>query len=286
MPSSSQPRLCGLPLYLLVDPFFGEPSFVALQASKEDPLSIVLERRQNAWQRELFVASSSEHPIAPAALPYLVALHGADDEWLEVALDEAAHDHAQSLETGFQKIRTGTLIESGLGGEVLMDRLRRMWTMLVSGQRRHLRLGSPRVMELVFHSAAPQALEAWLGPIERWHHLGRDGQWHMVRGQAGLDETRSEQALYGRHKAQQALAATPPPPLRCEGLLKTALLHSETITQTLDVWQRMHPVFKVDLIQDLLELLAHAPWATTGHQEQKIQMCLGHLEKTHRKEQS
>jgi Domain of unknown function (DUF4123) len=286
MHNHTRPSLCGLSPYLLVDPYFGEPSFVALQTSESDPPSLTLERRRNAWQRDVFAAQSSEHPIAPAALPYLVALNDADDEWLEVALDEASYDHAQSLDTGFHKICTGTLIESDLGGKALMDRLQQMWTVHVSGSRRHLRLASPRVMELVFQSAAPEDTQAWLGPIERWHHLNRHGQWHMVRGQSDLHENMSDEAFYGRHRDQQVMAARPPSPLRCEGALKAALLNSETIAQTLDAWQRLDHAFSPALIQELLALLEPATWPPAYTQEQKIEWCLGHLEKNHGKKQS
>ena len=286
MTADVQPSLCGLPVYLLVDPYFGEPSFVALQVSEIDHPSVALERRENAWQRKVFAAASSEHPIPPASLPYLVELNGSADEWLEAATDEAAHDHAQSLSTGFHKIGTGTLIETSLSGDALMTRLQQMWTMHLSGRRRHLRLGSPRVMELVFHSAPPSETQTWLGPIERWHHLTRDGIWRLVQGQADLHEHMSDQAFYGRHAIQQAMAAKPAPPLHLDGALKTTLLHSETITQTLDAWQRMGHAFSTSLIQALQTLLEQVAWTAAGTQEQKIERCLAHLHQTHGKELS
>lgn len=283
MPGTPRPHLTGLGLYLLVDPFFGEPSCVALKVTEDDPPSLVLERRQKAWQRSVHAVASSDHPIGVVMLPYLVALNGTDDEWLEVVLDEAAHDHEQSLESGFQKIRTGTLIESDLNGDELMDRLQQMWTVAVSGKLRHLRLGSPRVMELVFHSADPQAIQAWLGPIARWHHLDRNGQWRMVRGQSDLDEDLSDEAFYRRHQTQRAMAAMPPQ-LRCEGALRTALVHSETITQSLDAWQRQHDTgYRAQWLQELLAFLGRANGPASQSQEQKIEQCLKHLEKSHSK---
>ena len=286
MTDTVQPSLCGLPVYLLVDPYFGEPSFLALQVSEDAPPSVNQERRTNAWRREVFAASSSEHPIPPVSLPYVVALNGADDEWLDAATDEAAHDHAQSLSTGFHKIGTGTLIETSLSGESLMTRLNQMWSMNVSGQRRHLRVGSPRVMELVFHSAPPSEAQAWLGPIDRWHHLTREGNWRLVRGQADLHEHMSDEAFYGRLAIQQAMASKPATPLRLAGALKTTLLHSETITQTLDAWQRMDHAFSPSLIQALQGLLEQTTWAASATQEQKIERCLAHLQKNHGKELS
>lgn len=283
MPGTPRPHLTGLGLFLLVDPYFGEPSCLALEVSDDDPPSLVRERRQRAWQRDVHAVASSDHPISVAMLPYLVALNGTDDEWLEVVLDEAVHDHERSLESGFQKIRTGTLIESGLSGDELMDRLQHMWTVAVSGKRRHLRLGSPRVMELVFHSADPQTIQVWLGPIARWHHLDRDGQWCTVRGQSDLDEDLSDEAFYKRHQAQRSMAAAPPR-LRCEGALRTALVHSETITQTLDAWQRLHGAgFRPQWLQELLVLLGRANGPASQSQEQKIEQCLKHLEQSHSK---
>lgn len=283
MHGTPRPHLSGLGLYLLVDPYFGEPSCVALTVTDDDAPALVHDRRQKAWQRDVHSAASSDHPIGVALLPYLVALNGADDEWLEIALDEAAHDHDQSVESGFHKIRTGTLIESDLGGEELMDRLQQMWTIAVSGKRRHLRLGSPRVMELVFHSADAQAIQVWLGPIARWHHLDRNGQWRKVRGQSDLDEELSDEDFYKRHQTQRAMTAIPPQ-LRCEGALRTALMHSETITQSLDAWQRMHGAGAcAQWLQELLALLGQANGLASQSQEQKIDQCLKHLEKSHSK---
>jgi len=286
MTAHAPPNLCGLPLYLLVDPYFGEPSFVAFQVSEEDPPAVTQERRERAWQRSVFAVPSSEHPIAPASLPYLIALNGSTDEWLEAATEEAAHDHAQSLETGFHKIGTGTLIETSLSGDALMARLEQMWTVYISGKRKHLRLASPRVMELVFQSAAPPDAQAWLGPIERWHHLTRHGQWHMVRGRSDLDEQMSDETFYGRHSFRQAMTAKAPGPLPVDGPLKTTLLHSETITQTLDAWQRLNHAFDPRLIQALQVFLDQTAWARTDTQAQRIERCLGHLQNTLGRERS
>ncbi|MFN3915523.1 MAG: hypothetical protein ACK4K3_11490 [Aquabacterium sp.] len=280
MTDHTPPNLCGLPLYLLVDPYFGEPSFVALHVSEEDPPSITQQRREQAWQRKVFAVSSSEHPIAPSSLPYVVALNGSKDEWLEATIEEAEHDHARSLETGLHKISTGTLIETSLDGDALMARLKRMWTIYVSGKRRHLRLASPRVMELVFNSASTENAQAWLGPIERWHHLTRLGQWNRVRGQADMHEHMCDEASYGRHRIREAMAAQTRPSLRLDAALTTTLLHSETITQTLDAWQRMRHRFDTQLITTLHMFLAQATWARADTQEQRIEKCLGHLQRT------
>jgi len=206
---ATNPKLSGLPLYLLVDPYFGDPPSLDIDPQPANTFGALASLRQAAWQgRVVEVAAHSDPVIEPRTLPYLVALDGPSDPVLTMALQMAHAERDEAMESGRGVARIGALLETALHPFRVMDRLQRMWVVSPHGTRRYLRFSDARVFELLTHLFDAQELQAWLGPIAHWHYMARDARWHACDGAAAESLIEGEEAMYRRAQHLEMLASS------------------------------------------------------------------------------
>lgn len=230
-------KLSGLPIYLLVDPYFGEPRLADMPMQAAESLPQLQTLRAAGWQRDVCVAQGHKPLISPLQLPYLVALKGLDDDLLgDIA--EASKAEAQSaLANGQGTFTLGALLETEFPPEQVMKRLERMWLLVVQGTSRYLRVADPRIIEMVLHLWSPDEVARWLGPIARWNFRGRHGWWQAVLGAADQSFHGTDEAQFRRAVILQECAALSPR-LPLDGVRIEKLQSSEVVSRTLTAWQR------------------------------------------------
>jgi len=233
----NRPSLCALPLYALVDPLFGEPPFVPLTVADDKSVSALLDSRQRAWQRPVTLAQKETPRVPSSALPYLVALDPDEDPWLAPLCAQALLEHGQGIQTGQTRLRTGCLIESCLSPDALMACLETLWQVALLTRPRYLRLACARSFELLACLAGEERLADGLGPIERWHALGRDGLWHCHLGRIERDEALDERLRHQRVARTESMLSQVSG-WHLDQREQALLLEGELIAQTLDSLQR------------------------------------------------
>jgi hypothetical protein len=229
--------LSGLPLFAVIDPFFGEPDMVCVQVDETAPLATLQAARAAAWERPVGQCSTTDLPVDPARLPYLVQFQGASDPLLAPVLALAAQQHEDALESGQTRLALGTLIEAELALNTLTTWVEGLCTLRLDGMKRYLRLGSPRTWELLNTQLDGAAMADALGPIHRWHYRARDGAWATLRGRIALMQDSGDEPTLYRRPAFMAELLAKPAGFRLPSQARDCLLKGELISQTLDLLQ-------------------------------------------------
>lgn len=236
---ASSPRLNGLPLYLLIDPFFGEPAALDIDLESVDTFDALASIRQAAWMgRAVELPTAPDPVIEPLSLPYLVTLKDSNDPVLTMALQMARDEREEALASGRGITRIGALLETRLPADRVMDRLQRMWSVSFGGVNRYLRMSDARVFELLTHLFEAHELRLWLGPIDHWHYLARDGCWQAFDGAVADTLIESEEALYCRSSRLEQLADSEPR-LPWTSERRSRLADSQVLSRALTQLQRL-----------------------------------------------
>lgn len=181
-------KMSGTALYLLIDPFLGDP---VLSAPLEEGLSdqAINGTREKAWQRPTFnLHFPSGLPIDTALAPYLVELTGVNDPWLDASVQWAIQETAQTWnteETSAVPHRVGGWLQSAAGGSALAEHLTQLLRLRTQQptQARYLRLADRRVLGLATHVLGEPAMAASLPLVQHWHWLDAHAAWVSLKGQ-------------------------------------------------------------------------------------------------------
>lgn len=165
----------GLPVWLLVDPLLGEPVPVQSPGEGGEPSSID-DARSQAWGRDVQRIPLHDSIDLPAHLqPYLVALHGPSDTWLEqtwqLALAECAATRADGLAgTGRGALRIGGWLQSEHDARALARSLADSMRLRVqvATPARYLRLADRRTLDWLLRVVGGERLAAQFGSVRRW----------------------------------------------------------------------------------------------------------------------
>lgn len=222
--------------YALVDPFFGEPPGLDCPSARQSTFNELAECRAQAWARPVWVATGQNPLIEPHRLPYIVQLETGDP--LLAELDELARDEHQAALDGSTgaMYRLGTLIESSLHPKFVIARLQHMWVYHHRSPTRYLRIGDRRVMEFLFNIVKRESIVDWLGPIKRWHILGRNFEWLSACG-AETEVTLSENDIF-IWQSILANTAESKPQLKLDDTEHAMLLQSEAVSLALTQLQQ------------------------------------------------
>lgn len=180
MPASLQAP--GSVLYLLIDPFLGDP--VLLAPIEEDlPAEELNAQRTRAWQRPTFATRlPARLGMDPALAPYLVALEGVDDPWMDTSLQWAIQETVQTWQIDLPSPvahRVGGWLQSSAQGTELAAHLTEWFRLRTQHptSARYLRLADRRVLSLTRHVLGDATLSACLHPVQRWHWLDAHAAW-------------------------------------------------------------------------------------------------------------
>ncbi|HSI56888.1 MAG TPA: DUF4123 domain-containing protein [Ideonella sp.] len=210
-PDGTGPQLAGLPLYLLIDPLFGEPPWLGIDAESAHTFDELAGLRSRGWQGRRVVLAQGAEPIIEAhRLPYLVALEGAQDLLFGRIAQAALAEQQEAVATGSGMTHISGLLETSLDATRLMERLQHMWQVAPRGHSRYLRISDARVFETLCHLFEPHELAPWLGPLAHWHYLARSGHWQRCDGAAAESLITDEAGLCRRTQCLEELASIRP----------------------------------------------------------------------------
>ena len=176
-------RQPGSGLYLLIDPFLGDP---VLPSPLDEGLSMedMNAQRSKAWQRPTFALRLPEALAMDNALaPYLVELSGIDDAWLDASVQWAIQETVQTWQDdGASPVahRVGGWLQSAAQGPMLAKHLT-PWLRLrtqARTQAHYLRLADRRVLGLTAHVLGADTMGASLSPVQHWHWLDAHAAWN------------------------------------------------------------------------------------------------------------
>lgn len=178
----------GLPIFVLIDPLTGEPLPVdgIDELSSPDQLTAA---RACAWGRSVFAVDLDDRiiTIGPQRHPYLVALTGADDPWLQETLCMATGERSASRQNGSQNAglsahRIGGWIQTAQAPTAMTQAFASAMVLHVSVRvsARYLRLADRRVLDWVRHVVGDERLCAALPPDLQWHFLAQCGKFEAV----------------------------------------------------------------------------------------------------------
>lgn len=175
-------RQPGAGLYLLIDPFLGDP--VLPEALQEGLSADALDaERSKVWQRPTLALSLPEGLSMDKSLaPYLVALTGVDDPWMDSSVQWAIQETVQTWHDDLPSPvahRVGGWLQSAAQAPAVAAHLSQ-WLRLRTHQpttARYLRLADRRVLGLARHVLGEGTLAASLAPIQHWHWLDAHGAW-------------------------------------------------------------------------------------------------------------
>ena len=177
------------PIFLLIDPMLGEPlPGGELVAAGKDAQPI----RAAIWQREIFsIALSQPSPLPVHQHPYLVALTGLDDPWLDITLELAHAERRTAMEDGLDgeglaAHRIGGWLQSTMHPSQLAEALAGMFRVKTDAftNAHYLRLPDRRVLALLRHVAGDTRVIAQLGRLQRWLYLDAYGQLSSLHSTA------------------------------------------------------------------------------------------------------
>jgi hypothetical protein len=174
------------PVFALIDPMLGEP--LRLEGAPTGPA--LQAAREAAWQREITpIVLAATVPLAPDQHPYLVALDGLDDPWLETTLEWAQEEREASQSGGLASDgaavhRVGGWLQSSLTGSQLSQVLGTMLRVNTEAWTRstYLRLIDRRVLDLVRYVVGDTRLTACFGRLQRWVYLQPLGALACLQG--------------------------------------------------------------------------------------------------------
>lgn len=186
---SDKPAMRGLPLYVLIDPYsldYPEHGIDLATCTSFDSLRGI---RRTAWaERDIYLAEGKDPVREVHRLPYLVSVAGTEEAMIDGLATAAVAEQRAALAGEPQPYRIGALIETWMAPEDLMRRLEKMWAYPYKGGRyRYLHIADRRAFEALVQLFDRATMARWLGPIARWHFLGRDFAWKAALGEADAD---------------------------------------------------------------------------------------------------
>ena len=242
----NRPKLSGLPLYVLIDPYLGDVRDDGYNLAQITDIEVLHRVRCNAWDgRKVFHAPMKNPVISAYRLPYVVHIEENDYGVLDELVQMAINEHQSALNfTTYQRYRVGTIIETWMDPLDLMRRLEMMWSYHrpVEGAR-YLRIGDRRVFEAITHLFTPERLARWLGPIAHWHVLARDFRWLSVRGD---DENWDADSGHGWRRAVDTTRVLEGASLQFDGLQRRRMRDLEAVARALLDWQRANRALSID----------------------------------------
>lgn len=169
-------RTGGGGVFVLIDPFIGDPVLQEPFPSDLDVVALDLQRSQ-AWERPCHTLTLPPLlELDPALAPYLVELSGSDDPWLETTLEWALRETVRSWlapADGQPAHRVGGWLHSAAFGPALARKLSG-WLALdtrTTTSARYLRLADRRVWGLVLHVLGESAVAQRMAPVQCWHWI-------------------------------------------------------------------------------------------------------------------
>jgi hypothetical protein len=247
-----RPALRGLPLFALIDPYGGDypsHSFDLSQCTSFDDLRSI---RSDAWEREVYLPEGDAPVTDVYRLPYLVNLEDATDASIDELTEAGLAEHRAVLGGDLsQDYRLGILIETWMAPADLMRRLQQMWTYPRpnTDNLTYLRIGDRRVVEALTHLFEPAVLARWLGPVARWHILGRNMAWITISGEADHNSSWYIGSDFGMRRTVDPARTLENATLRVSAPMHWRLLDHEAVSLALVEWQRAGRAVDADAYQ-------------------------------------
>lgn len=200
-----------VPIFILIDPIAGEP-LPSANGSEQGTQAA----REALWDRPVFpITLTSVVPLKPYQYPYLVALEGIDDPWLESTLDMAQDERLAAQADGLDGEgtavhRIGGWIQTLLPGAEIAARLAFMFQLNTdaSTQATYLRLLDRRVLGLLRHVVGDARLTALFGRLQRWAYLDAQGAIATLNG-SSVDDVALHLTQDEWHRMQQGEVLNP-----------------------------------------------------------------------------
>ena len=197
----------GMPLFALIDPMLGEPIPLRGGSAVEGVQAL----REATWKRPIMrIELPQQTPLLPHLHPYLVAVSGPTDPWLQTTLDVALDEHQQAQSGGLAGVgsaahRIGGWLQTGQSTEQLAQSLQKLVALRVAAFRpsTYLRALDRRVLALLRHVIGDARLMAALPGVQTWAYLDAKGQLAKLRRPA---QELSPQNEFGQHASAQPLA--------------------------------------------------------------------------------
>lgn len=151
--------------------------------SHSSNLETVTSAREKAWGRPVHIISlGTKIKLPPSRYPYLVALEGAEDAWLEASLDMAWDERCDTWKDGLKGSgravhRIGGWLRSAVSATELAQLLGE-WMQLRTTQRvkeSYLRVADPRVFSLLRTVLGDAVLREHMGRLQQWLYLDANG---------------------------------------------------------------------------------------------------------------
>lgn len=205
---SLRERLVDLvPVFVLVDPFVGEP-LLELQSPPPEGLEDMQRRREEVWGRPVATIDLTHTTLPPHLYPYVVELNGRDDVWLDATFEMALIERERSLADGLNgrgeaAHRIGGWLQSSMYPQQLarqVSPLMRLRTEQMYNAATYLRLGDRRALGLLRHVVGDERIVGHFGRIQSWSYL--DVRGHLSSLQAS-HESASQQLCLSRHEWKQ-----------------------------------------------------------------------------------
>jgi len=238
---SEGPALRGLPLYALIDPYFLDyPEHGIDLAACCSFDSLRAARRSNWHGYEIYLAEGDDPVREVSRLPYLVSLADAEKSMIDTLAEAAVAEQRAFLAGDPQPYRIGALIETWMAPQDLIRRLEKMWAYSYKGggHHRYLHIADRRAFETVVHLFDTQTIARWLGPIARWHYLGRDFDWRPAQGEADSNDGWYVDAGFGMRRAVAPERAMEGAVLQIGLREHQRLREGEAVSRALTRWQR------------------------------------------------
>lgn len=199
------------PVYLLIDPRFGDPPGVATEEAKAGAVHDGMQRaREAAWERQVHTLHSSDFSsFTEPGFPYLVCLDGDSDPLLERSVEWAMQEHLDICAIGSGPYRIGGWLQphsapqarvrvleqlsSGIDheGQVLARQLAGLLQFTDGrGERRMVRLFDRRVLHTLRQGTRIDWEPALQG-IACWNYLDHNLRLQTLKGCPGAPLSQS-----------------------------------------------------------------------------------------------
>jgi hypothetical protein len=166
-----------LPVWLLIDPMLGEPCGIEVDAG--DSAAAASTARERVWQRAVTVIELPSVIALPMRMhPYLVALQGAADPWIEESLDIAEQEHAAARAGGLAghgraAHRVGGWLQSASSSQALATSLCAAASLRTAARTsaRYLRIADRRTLDWLVCIAGAQRMARAVPTVTTWTWL-------------------------------------------------------------------------------------------------------------------
>jgi len=173
----------------------GDP--VQLDNAHDLEPAAVLQARARAWRRSVFAVTLAQKIDLPKKLhPYLVALDGPDDPWLERTWESAVGERHRCegeglVSSGAGPHRIGGWLQSSLSPHDLAKRVGSLMSVNTeaSTAAQYQRLADRRALSLIRHVVGDQRLQSAAAGIEFWNYLDARGCLGTIRGARHAEPT-------------------------------------------------------------------------------------------------